>query len=1141
MKSEPCLTDGKSGGLPFFSPLVTLAIYWKSKHVSRERDIFLEALEQPSTEARAAFIERATAGDPKLKEDVEALLASDQADTFLERGDVGRLRTSMEVTGRLTFKEEQIGDFVGRYKLLEKIGEGGFGIVYRAEQSEPVRRQVALKVIKLGMDTKSVVARFEAERQALALMDHPSVARVLDGGATETGRPYFVMELVRGVPITEYCAANQMPLEERLRLFIQLCHAVQHAHQKGVIHRDLKPSNVLVTVQDGKPMPKVIDFGIAKAIEEPLTSKTILTNFHAFIGTPAYTSPEQAEMTGSDVDTRSDIYSLGVLLYELLTWTTPFDAKELTQSGLEGMRRTIREVEPPTPSTRLRRALAGKPARQGSMQVDRDLDWIVMRCLEKDRARRYSTAEELAADLQRYLNQEPVLARPPTRAYRLRKAVLRHRTAFAAVAAILLAVGVGTSVSIRQAVRATRAERAAELGRKNEALLRSNAERERERALANQERAELNEYVADINLAHKSIVAGNLARGTELLTRHRAKGSQRFEWQYLRNAAQGDDHRLFAQEASGILSLANSPEWLVVGLQDSVRIYDWKTGSLAKTLNKTGSSVALSRAGFLATASKTAVRVWRTSDWAEVFSIPGHTAPASFSPDGRRLAANSPGGVRVFDSDDGQLVAEIPDTLPPFAFSPQGNLIAVDSPNGIVLWDIDAGKPSRHLENSQGIFADPRMRSMNALVFSPDGDSVIAARNLLREGSIYVLDVWNSATGAKMASVPAHRDAVEHGGLVSGIAVAPNGQLVVSGSHDHSIRLWDFGARQCVARLYGNPSEVWAVAFAAHGQGIISGAKDGTVRIWTTNRTEREQLYQGSWAPVKFSQDGRALAVIDAQSRFALLNLKTGEVEEQLQLTKRLLWTGAISDDLQTLVEPLGEGGIRVWDLRTRESVELGRELRKPWAAIAPDGSALLAGGGGSTLWWNLRALSEPPLRMEGKGALFSRNGAALVTLHDGYFKVWEAKARSLKAKFPVQADFGFATSLALSDDGRVLAIGSNPMTESENAVHLWETGTGKLLGTCRGHTQGVRWLALTPDGETLASVSDDSTLRFWNVRTQQELLSIQRLVDPVREIVFSPDGQWLAARTASGLRLLDGSQDRTRAAPSIAHAETDL
>jgi len=1098
--------------------------------MNREREIFLEALEQPSKEARAAFLERATAGDSELREAVEALLESNEADTLLEKGTVRILRESLEVAGKLTLHEEQIGDSIGRYKLLEKIGEGGFGVVYRAEQSEPVRRHVALKVIKLGMDTKSIVARFEAERQALALMDHPSIARVFDGGATATGRPFFVMELVRGVRITDYCQANQLSLTERLALFIQLCHAIQHAHQKGVIHRDLKPSNVLVTVQDGKPVPKVIDFGVAKAIEEPLTEKTVLTNFHAFIGTPAYTSPEQAEMTGTDVDTRSDLYSLGVLLYELLTGATPFDAKELTQSGLEGMRRMIKEVEPPTPSTRLRRAVARGSTNSPIMSVERDLDWIVMKCLEKDRTRRYDTARELAADLQRYLSQEPVLARPQSTAYRLHKALRRHRAAFAAAAAILIAVLAGVIVSVWQALRATSAERVSEQRRKNEEVLRHKAERERERALESQERAELNEYVADINLAHQSILAGNLARATELLAKHRNTGSPRFEWRYLWHTAQGDVHRLFAREASSIQSLANSPDWLVVGLQDSVQIYDSKTGSLVKSLAKSGSCVALSSAGLLATASKGTVRVWRTSDWAEAYSVPEHMAPVAFSPDARRLAATSFGGVQVYNSSDGKLVAEIPNTMPPFAFSPTGNVIAVDSTNGIVLWDLDAGKALRTLEHSDGMFSAPWLRGMNNLVFSPDGHLIVAARNTLRDGSIFVIEMWASATGEKMASVSQRPNATEHSGMISSLAFDPRGKLLASGSWDHSIRLWDVATLQCVERLHGNPSEVWAVAFTADAQGIISGAKDGTVRLWRTNAAPKEKLYEGKWTPIKFSKDGQVLATIEDQSKFVLLNLRTGEPNDQLQLSQSQWgqWAGAISDDFRVLVDPLPQGGLRVWDLQSRKSMDIeSQEIHKSWTTISPDGALLLAGArGDSVLWWNLQDPSEAPIRIEGKRGLFARNGNVLVTLHDRSIKVWNAKSRSLNAEFPLEAELGFMTPVALSGDGNILAIGSNPFTEVDNAIRLWDTRSGKLLGVCKGHTQGVKWLAFSSENETLASASSDSTVRFWDLRTQQELLSIQRLADPTSDILFSPDGNWLAAKTASGLRLLDGSRD---------------
>src|SRR5689334_6660478 len=359
---------------------------------------------------------------------------------------------------------------IGRYKILQKLGEGGCGVVYMAEQTDPVRRRVALKVIKLGMDTRHVIARFEAERQALALMDHPNIAKVLDAGATETGRPYFVMELVKGIRTTDYCDQNHLSTAERLGLFTQVCHAIQHAHQKGIIHRDIKPSNILVTLHDGVPVPKVIDFGIAKATEHPLTEKTVFTAFGLFMGTPAYMSPEQAELSGLDIDTRSDIYALGVLLYELLTGRTPFDAKELLQAGLDEMRRRIREDEPMRPSTRLSTMLdadltqVAQQRRSEPAKLTRfirgDLDWIVMKCLEKDRARRYETANGLAMDLRRHLNNEPVVARPPSAAYRFQKLVRRNKLAVAAVSAVAVALllGLGLSTWLWLEARASDAE-----------------------------------------------------------------------------------------------------------------------------------------------------------------------------------------------------------------------------------------------------------------------------------------------------------------------------------------------------------------------------------------------------------------------------------------------------------------------------------------------------------------------------------------------------------------------------------------------------------------------------------------------------------------------------------------------------------
>ena len=376
-------------------------------------------------------------------------------------------------------RTEQVGQVIGPYRLVERIGEGGYGVVYRAAQSAPLRRVVALKVIKLGMDTQRVIARFEAERQALALMDHPNIAKVLDAGATESGRPYFVMELVDGARITDYADRQKLSTRERLDLFVQVCRAVQHAHQKGIIHRDLKPSNILVAVHDGVPVPKVIDFGIAKATQEPLGERTVSTGVEQFLGTPAYMSPEQAGLGSRDVDTRSDIYSLGVLLYELLTGSTPFERRELLKSGLEEMRRMIREKEPAKPSTRLtgmsgeRLSEVAKQQRTEAGQllelVRGDLDWIAMKCLEKERGRRYESASGLARDIERHLQNEPVTAAPPSAGYRIKKFVRRHRVGLSVTAMLVLLLLAGIFASTWEAVRATRAEQ-------QQALLRRQAE-----------------------------------------------------------------------------------------------------------------------------------------------------------------------------------------------------------------------------------------------------------------------------------------------------------------------------------------------------------------------------------------------------------------------------------------------------------------------------------------------------------------------------------------------------------------------------------------------------------------------------------------------------------------------------------------
>jgi len=428
----------------------------------RAESIFREARALPP-DRRREYLRDACGEDLGLRNQVDALLAADAgaADFFRAADDDATITHIAPTLPSIAHHHsEQPGQQIGRYKLLEQIGEGGFGSVWAAEQREPVKRRVALKIIKLGMDTKQVIARFEAERQALAMMDHPNIAKVLDAGATETGRPFFAMELVKGVPIIEYCDGEKLDTKARLDLFIKVCHAIQHAHQKGIIHRDIKPSNVLVTLHDGKPVPKVIDFGIAKATNHELTDKTIYTQHHQIIGTPAYMSPEQAEMSGLDIDTRSDIYSLGVLLYEMLTGTTPFSHAELSSAGFAGMRKLIREVEPHKPSTRLSSmgelAILSAERRRADIHklgqlLRGDLDWIVMKCLEKDRKRRYDTANDLAADILRHLSDEPVLAGPPSTSYKLSKFVKRNKgqvLAGGVIAAVLVLGMAGTGYGL---------------------------------------------------------------------------------------------------------------------------------------------------------------------------------------------------------------------------------------------------------------------------------------------------------------------------------------------------------------------------------------------------------------------------------------------------------------------------------------------------------------------------------------------------------------------------------------------------------------------------------------------------------------------------------------------------------------------
>jgi len=717
---------------------------------------------------------------------------------------------------------ERPGDRIGRYKLLQKIGEGGCGLVYMAEQEEPVRRRVALKIIKLGMDTRQVIARFEAERQALAMMDHPNIAKVFDAGSTErpltpslspiagegarragerepgiphpefrtlhlsAGRPFFVMELVRGVKITDYCDEKKFTTSQRLELFMQVCRAVQHAHQKGIIHRDLKPSNILVSTNDGIAVPKVIDFGIAKATTgEPLTNKTVFTAFEQFIGTPAYMSPEQAIVTSLDVDTRTDIYALGVLLYELLTGQTPFDPKELMQAGLEAMRRAICDREPERPSTRLSTlpgdSLSTTAQRRGLdapkllSQLRGDLDWIVMKCLEKDRARRYETANGLATDVQRHLNNEPVLARPPTTAYRLRKFVRRNKLAFATGAAILTTLVLGIFVSTWQAVVATRARTTAQIAARqaqqaqlSEAEQRQKATAARDAAQDQEMRARRNAYVANIALAYEAFQKGRLGRARELLQKasdaaavpesavtgedSRTKDLRGWEWRYLWSQTRGDD--LF------ILGRHEPTAQVALWMPDGVRA--------------------------VSCGNDRCVKLWQVDErrLLNQLNFPDRPNGLALSPDGRRLAIGLDGGrVSLWDASNLQEIwqAQLPHPIGNIAYSPDGQMIAVAGGDRVsVLWTRD-GTLRRSAGAVDGRWSWYSFKRGTA--FSPDSNSLVFC--LMNQREVRVLDLKE---GTEQVLPMAESFNV----LV--LVFSPDGHKLASGGGDGIITIWDCSA-----------------------------------------------------------------------------------------------------------------------------------------------------------------------------------------------------------------------------------------------------------------------------------------------------------------------------------------------------------
>ncbi|MBI2950405.1 MAG: protein kinase, partial [Verrucomicrobia bacterium] len=822
---------------------------------------FGAAIELTTPEQRNVYLRSVCGDDESLRLEIEGLIqAHDKAGRFLiahsEHQERAAPREGETATLCLPVTEKS-GDRVGRYKLLQRIGEGGCGVVYMAEQEEPIRRRVALKVIKLGMDTKSVIARFEAERQALALMDHPNIAQVFDAGATETGRPYFVMELVRGIKITDYCDQNNLMTRERLDLFVKVCHAIQHAHQKGIIHRDIKPSNVLVTVNDGVPVPKVIDFGIAKATnQQRLTDKTLFTAFEQFIGTPAYMSPEQAEMTSLDIDTRSDVYALGVLLYELLTGKTPFDAKELLAAGLDEMRRTIREQEPVRPSTRLRTMLdadQSTTAQHRGIEVPKlihllsgDLDWIVMKCLEKDRAHRYETANGLARDIERHLNHEPVTARPPSTAYRVQKFVRRNKVMVTASAAVAAALVLGTVVSTWQAVRARSQRMRAEANEKKAVNAMSLAQ-------ASELLARQHAYAADMKIADTAWREKNLGQALSALRRQIPGPGEAdlrgIEWRYLWHKCQSQQSKIFKHEAEVTCAeLSPDGRWLATVSAGAFWVWDTARNGERQALSSgappdtglftLGEHLAFDPQGrFLATAKRSEVLIWNITDWRELQRLPATNASLCFSGDGTKLATFGEEGIQVWNAATWEPLVKPGEIKPKtegarlftdadcrrIALNRDGSLLAESWQKGwrressaegeVALWQVPQRQP---------LFKCSEVRDAVSLAFSDD-DQWLAACTLGPPGMVWL---WSVAEGKLVAQWRASQR------LGRALAFAPGGKRLATAGLDQAICLWETGATNRPPELLpGHLNEVFSLRFAVDGR-LVSASNDKTVRLW---------------------------------------------------------------------------------------------------------------------------------------------------------------------------------------------------------------------------------------------------------------------------------------------------------------------
>ncbi len=1120
----------------------------------------------------AAYLDAACREDAELWRRVEALLAAhERADEVLgaaaeEPGAMPMPEAPLPVVSRTGEYQPAAGRdllIAGRYKLVEKIGEGGMGEVWVAKQSEPVKRKVALKLIKTGMDSRAVLGRFEQERQALAMMDHPNIARVLDGGITPSGQPFFVMELVNGLPLLKFCDEARLTPRERLELFVPICQAVQHAHQKGIVHRDLKPANILVTIVDGKPVPKVIDFGIAKATGGKLTDESMSTQFGAVVGTLEYMSPEQAGFSGVDIDTRADIYSLGVILYELLTGLRPIDAKRLKEAALTEMMRIIREEEPSKPSTRLSMdeslpslaALRQTEPRRLMTMLRGELDWVVMKCLEKSRERRYETASALSRDIQRYLADLPVEARPPSAAYRLSKFLKRHRVPVLAAAVVLLSLLAGTAGTTFGLLRAEqrRIEALEQRDIANKASIdaleeKKVAENQKQLAVANGRKAELKMAEGLISQGDALSLAGRFFEAHPLYIQAYDKFA---ELQVPMAAAQvglwSSYHQTavpllnFTVPSEGVASVAIGPDGrtaLTGGVAGALTIWDLTRGKMVRTFTgHSGAVVSLAiapdgRTALSGSWDKT-LKLWESATGKELRTFTGH-------------------------SDAVTSVAVAPDGL---------TVLSASFDRTLKQWDLASGKELRALKGHLGM--------VFAVAIAPDG------RTALSGSADNTLKLWVLATGKELRTFTGHSSSVRS------VAIAPDGRKALSGSLDNTLRLWDLASGKELRIITGFSAGMWnCVALAPDGRTAIAGSRDSTLKRWDMGSGRELCTFTGHTQAidnVAISPDGRAALSGNGIGELKLWDVSGGQGVHTLTGHSGEVSSVAIAPDGRTALSGSADKTLKLWDLATGKELRnfAGHSRRVLSVAIAPDGRTALSGSGDNTLkLWDLgsgkerRTFTGHSNRVN--NVFIAPDGrTALSASEDETLKLWDlASGRELRT-FTGQSDrpiaiapdwqtalTGSASSMVLWDLGsgterrrvngllavRSVAIAPDGQTalagSLDKTLKVWDLASGKVPRILAGHSGAVTSVAIAPDGRTALSGSTDMTLRLWDLETGKELRTFTGHSGQVTSIAIAANGPIvLSGSEDKTLRLWDFTRGVTQRAfePRVAEAQAKL